>query len=362
MTKSILRTVSAAALAGLLGTAGVACTSSSTPPTITTHNVAQTGGTVLPVVAVPGYSVAVFTRPDSTYKPVTNPDSVAVDSGHVFIDYQNVTAKDGSDNKTSTVVEYDMNGKHLKDWDVPGHSDGMRIDPATHLVWTTSNEDGNPAFALIDPSAGTVTSYKFPAPVPHGGGYDDLYFLGGKTYVAASAPTLDSSGNNPFPAVDQITLNAADHTITLTPVLMGNASATDAITKQPVTLALSDPDSLSTDTNGNLVLVSQADSELITITNPGASDQKVTRLQVGTQPDDTVWATGPGRLLVTDAVSGWTFWISSPHFASGTIYTQTPNDSGVANFVGTVDTTTGFITPIAIGFTKATGMVFVPQS
>jgi hypothetical protein len=31
----------------------------------------------------------------------------------------------------------------------------------------------------------------------------------------------------------------------------------------------------------------------------------------------------------------------------------------VTNFVGTVSPATGFITPIAVGFTKATGMVFV---
>jgi hypothetical protein len=40
----------------------------------------------------------------------------------------------------------------------------------------------------------------------------------------------------------------------------------------------------------------------------------------------------------------------------------TPNDSGVTNFVGTVDARTGLITPLAVGFTKATGMVFVPNT
>jgi hypothetical protein len=44
------------------------------------------------------------------------------------------------------------------------------------------------------------------------------------------------------------------------------------------------------------------------------------------------------------------------------LYTQAPNDSGVTNFVGTVSPSTGFITPFAVGFTKATGMVFVPDS
>lgn len=314
--------------------------------------------TRLAVVAVPGYHVRLFTKATAEQK-VSNPDSVAVDGGHVFIDYQNVTAKDGSDGKFSTVVEYNMEGDLLKRWDIPGHSDGMRVNPADHVLWTTSNEDGNPAFATIDPKAGTVTKYTFP-PAPHQGGYDDLYFLNGKVFIAASNPTLDSSGNNVFPAVDEITLNS-NHTISLKPILMGNATATDAISGQPVTLDLTDPDSLSTDTNGNLILVSQADSELITIGDPGGSKQAVTRLSVGTQLDDTVYPSGAGRLLVVDA-GGSTYWISKDtKFAAGSIYTQAPNDSGVTNFVGTVDPKTGFITPFAVGFTKATGMVFVPN-
>jgi hypothetical protein len=307
----------------------------------------------LAVVAVPGYHVELFTSGDKT---VANPDSVAVDGRHVFIGYQNITSKTGGDGKSSTVIEYNMGGHEIRRWSVSGHSDGMRIDPATHDIWTTSNEDGNPTFALIDPTANTVTPYTFPSPTPHGGGYDDVYFLGGKTFIAASNP----SGNT-FPAVDRITLNP-DHTISLTPILMDNSPATDAITHSPVTLNLSDPDSLSTDGKGNLVLVSQADSEIITISNPGAAGQSQTVLAVGTQLDDTVYPSGPGKLLVVDA-GGKTYWISKDTaFAAGSIYTQAPNDSGVDNFVGTIDPKTGFVVPFAVGFTKATGMVFVPGS
>ena len=76
-----------------------------------------------------------------------------------------------------------------------------------------------------------------------------------------------------------------------------------------------------------------------------------------------VYPSGMGRLLVTDGVSGNTFWISKDTaFAAGSIYTQPPNDSGVTNFVGTVDPKSGLITPLAVGFTKATGMVFVPST
>jgi hypothetical protein len=60
--------------------------------------------TRLPVVAIPGYRAQLFTTAKATNgekwkdaQKVSNPDSVIVSGGRVFIDYQNVTAKDGSD-------------------------------------------------------------------------------------------------------------------------------------------------------------------------------------------------------------------------------------------------------------------------
>jgi hypothetical protein len=333
-----------------------ACSSS---VSATTSLPARAAERKLPVVALPGYEITEFTQNDSRLI-VSNPDSVAVDGQHVFIDYQNVTAKDCTDKNSSTVVEYDMNGKMINHWTVAGHSDGMRIDPSTHLVWTTSCEDGNAKFATIDPTSGTVTPYTFPA-APHGGGYDDLFFLNGSVFVAASAPTLDSNGANPFPAVDKIALGS-NGTLTLTPVLAGNATAADLLNSNtPGPLALTDPDSLSVDNKGQLVLVSQADSVLVFVKNPGSPQQQVSKMSVGTQLEDSVWPSGPGRLLVVDGASGVTYWISG-NFASGDIYTQSPNDSGVDNFVAVIAPATGFETPIAIGFGKATGMVFVPSS
>ena len=320
----------------------------------------------VPVVALHGYEVTEFTTASNGGLVAKNPDAIAVDGEHVFIDYQNVTAKDCSDQTkkpapSSTVAEYNMRGELLNHWTVAGHSDGMRIDPSTHLVWTTSCEDGNALFATINPESGKVTRYTFP-PAPHGGGYDDLYFLNGSAYVAASNPTLDAGGQNPNPAIDKIALGP-NGTLTLTPVLMGNALAGDALNPDgaPAALTLTDPDSLSVDNKGRLVLVSQGDSLLVFIGNPGTAQQTVSKMAVGTQLEDTVWPTGSGRLLVVDGATGITYWIRGS-FASGNIYTQTPNDSGVDNFVGTIDPKTGFETPVAIGFGKATGMVFVAAS
>jgi hypothetical protein len=312
-----------------------------------------------PPVALAPYSVSLWAAGTAPY---SNPDSIAVDSDYnrIYVGYQNVTAKDGSDNKSSTVVAYTMDGKVLQTYSVPGHNDGLRIDPTTHLLWATSNEDGNPAFVTIDPFTRTVTPYHFP-PAPHGGGYDDLFFLNGTTFIVASNPTLDSSGVNVYPALDTIQL-MFDHGLYLRPVLMGNATALDTTTNQTVTLNEVDPDSLSVDPQGDLVLVNQAGSELVFLHNLFTFQQTVTRVPLGTQVDDTVWATSTqGRLLIVDGKQN-AIWEMQGTFTPGTVYTEAPDDSGVAGFVGTIDLTTGTITPVAIGFGKPTGMTFIPSA
>ncbi|GAC1407250.1 MAG: hypothetical protein NVSMB49_27110 [Ktedonobacteraceae bacterium] len=312
------------------------------------------------IASLDGWQVSLFSKGTAEY---SHPDSAVVDGDHVFLDYQNNTAKDGTDHLTSTIVEYTMDGKVVKTFKASGHSDGMRMDPTTKLLWVVSNEDGNPVFETIDPASGTVTPYEFPKP-PHGGGYDDVYFLNGMSFISASAPTLNKDGNNVFPALDKITLSNGK--IVLTPILMGNADATDTTNganNANVSLNMTDPDSLSTDGKGNLIVVDQGDSQIIMLTNPGTPHQKVSRLTVGSQLDDTVWATSKhGRLLVVDGTINETFWLSIPEFTVGTVYTQTPDDSGVIGLIGAVDMSTGFVTPVAIGFTKPTGMLFVPSN
>ena len=310
------------------------------------------------LAALPGYSISLFAKSTGDF---AGPDSLVVDNGNVYIDYQNTTAKDCTDKFTSTVVQYDMSGKMLKTFTVPGHSDGMRADPSTHLLWVTSCEDGNPKFVTIDPSSGTITPYAFPNPTPHGGGYDDLCFLNGQVFIAASNPNLNSAGVNVFPAIDKVTLGNGK--VNLTPVLMGNATATDLIANAKTTLNLIDPDSMTVDSSGQLVLVNQAGSQLVFLKNPGTPQQTVTAVPVGNQLDDTVWTPSTqGRLLVADGTSGNTYWITETHFSPGIVYTQAPDDSGVVGFVGVVDLKTGFITPVVIGFFKATGMLYVPNS
>lgn len=310
------------------------------------------------VAGLPGYDISVFAKGTKTYY---NPDSVEVAGKYVYVGYQNTTAKDGTDNKTSTIVQYTKSGDFVRAISVLGHCDGLRYDPYTHLLWATSNEDGNPRLVTIDPKNGKVTPYQL-AKTPHGGGYDDMAFVNGAAFIAASNPTLNSAGVNVFPALDKVTLSNGK--ATLTPVLYGNATATDALTGQKVTLNLTDPDSISIDTKGNLVLDSQGDAALISLHNPGTSSQTVTSLTVGTQVDDTQWIpTAKGRLIIADTKGDVLYTVSHDKagFTPGSIYTEAPGDSAVNSFVGTLDPKTGFITPVIIGLVSPSGLNFIPN-
>ncbi len=331
-------------------------TNSSTSTTNTTSSTTQQSAS-LPTLS-PELQISLFASGTTAY---TGPDAVEVDNGHVFIDYQNTTAKDCTDNNSSTVVEYSMEGQVIKTFSVPGHSDGMRADPSTHLLWVSSCEDGNPKFVTIDPASGAVTPYALPK-TPHGGGFDDLYFLNGMTYIVASNPTLNNAGINVFPALYTITLGSGN--AILKPILMGNAAAYDTIAKSTAPLNLVDPDSLTVDTKGELVLIDQGGNEIVYISNPGTPQQKVSRTPVGIQLDDTVWIpSAHGRLLLSDGMQNVTYWISAPlGFQPGAIYTETPSDSGVAGVFGLLDPGTGIITLKGLGFIHPTGLLFVPGS
>lgn len=307
------------------------------------------------LAALPGYSVRVWAKGTTAY---TNPDSIALDGNDIWVGYQNVTSKTGGDGKTSTVVEYTRHGRVERTFTVPGHCDGLKIDPATHIVWASSNEDGNPGLVSINPVTGVVTPYAF-APTVHGGGFDDMAFLNGKMFIAASNPTLDASGNNVFPALDEVSFSGTN--VVLTPVLQGNATATDVTTNTPVTLDEVDPDSIAIDSSGNLVLVNQGGSEFVFIANPGTASQKVTRLATATQLEDPVWIpSAEGELLVVDGKTN-TIYAVRTNFVPGTVYTETPDDSSISSMLGTINLTTGVVSPKVIGFVKATGLLFVPE-
>src|SRR5260370_10393342 len=107
--------------------------------------------------AVPPYEVTVFATGNSTLSAT---DSIAVVGNHVFVGYGDGHAPDGSDGKNSQVVEYRIdNGRVVHVYTVPGHNDGLKLDPTTGLLWALQNEDGNSNLVIINPATGEQKLY-----------------------------------------------------------------------------------------------------------------------------------------------------------------------------------------------------------
>lgn len=312
-------------------------------------------------VATPPYSITVFAENPAGIK---QPDSIVRWNDRIIVGFQNGVAKDGTDGKSSTIVEFSLAGKVKRMFQVKGHNDGLRIVGDDDL-WALQNEDANPNLVVIELRTGKSKVYQF-APTPHGGGYDDMVVKDGKVFITASNPNLDAMGNNVFPALVRASLSGDN--VLLEPVLNGDASATDIPTGNSVTLNLTDPDSMTIDPRGNIVLDSQADSELVFIRHPLTDEQTVGRLNItstATGPggatitlDDTAFAPHPKAfLLVTDVSVGVIYRIDGGTFGfePGVAYSA----SDTLGLVGTLNLDSGVVTPIVTGFGSARGLLFV---
>jgi hypothetical protein len=305
------------------------------------------------------YSLSVFARSASGY---SQPDSIVQWKDSILVGFQNHVAKDGSDHKTSTIVQYSLTGQPQRAFSVPGHNDGLRVVGESDL-WCLQNEDANPNLVVIDLNSGHQQLYTFPA-TPHGGGYDDIVVQNGQVFLTASNPNTPG-GTNIYPALVRATLHG--NTVALDTVLYGNANAVDIPTGATVPLNLTDPDSLTVDPRGNIVLNSQADAELIFIRNALSDQRLVGRLKITTAGggpttlDDTAFAPGPhSYMLFSDVAGDVIYRIDNRQFGfePGTAYST----SDTAAIVGTLNLDNGVITPIATGFGSTRGLIFVKST
>jgi hypothetical protein len=298
------------------------------------------------------------TGTDTSKGQYSQPDSIVQWRNHIIVGFQNHVAKDGTDGKSSTIVEYSLSGTVLRKFSVPGHNDGLRIVGENDL-WSLQNEDANPNLVVIDLESGGQTKYTF-APPAHGGGYDDMRVLDGKVLMTASNPMNDP---NKAPALVIATLR--NGMVDVEPVLFGNASVTDIVTGASVTLNLQDPDSLTIDPRGNVVLDDQADSQLIFIKNVFSDERLVGRLGLtradtgkATTVDDTAFAPSPSSfMLFSDVGADKVYRLDHPGFGfePGTAYSTSDTDG----FVGVLNLDNGVITPIVTGLMSGRGMIFV---
>ncbi len=319
------------------------------------------------VAAAPGYNISVFAQVSGTLRP----DDMIIHGGNLY-----VVAQDNNNNPDGTnvagttpqskVIEYDMNGNVLNSFNVPGHPDGL-MEYDANTVWVSTNEDADTMLIVINTANNTQTTLTPDATPIHGGGLDDMKMLGGVVYTAASNPAVGPAtatavnGVSTVPAQYTITLNSDQKTFHLTPSLMGNATANNIVGGGTSTLNLTDPDSMAVDNNGNLVLDSQQDSELVFVTNPGASQVvSVLPLTLYGNPwpvDDTRWApSGNSFMLLSDNHTQLIYKITATAgFTAGTAYS-----AGQGTLLQT-NTTTGAMTPIYTGMNTPHGLIFVGQ-
>lgn len=311
--------------------------------------------------ATPGYSVSVFAAGNDKY---TQPDSIAFADGHVFIGFGGDGLPDGSDGKSSYIIEYTTDGKEVHVYTVLGHNDGLKRDPDTGKLYAMQNEDANPNLVIIDPITKEQSVHKFASAPTHGGGYDDMVFRDHKLYLSCSNPAHNP---NTRPAIVKASIGSL---IEVSETLAGNASAIDVPTGAKVTLNLQDPDSMTLDPEGDLFLDSQADSEVIVVRHPGSLEQSVLQIPLSSpygtpQIDDTIFMPAHnGFFLVADTPANTIYAIRKEAFAPGEAYSAAvgaPNSAGVSEgFVGKLDLDSGSLTPVVSGLESPHGMFFIP--
>ncbi len=333
--------------------------------------------------AMSGYKISVFAQNPAGS---THPDDIIQIGQNVFIGYQDSVNPDGtpmgSAPASGQVVEYDLHGKIVQSFTAPGHIDGLLAYNATTL-WVSADEDGNPKLTVINLASNTQATYTpdtGAAPLPHGGGLDDMKLVNNQVYVSASSPTTtmtpspnlapystDSSGAtaqygvNTGPALYTMSLNSDGKTFHLTPALMSSTPTTLLLGNIAVTLNMTDADSSAIDPAGDLVVDSQQDSELVFIHNPGSSQT------VGVLPvvlygnpwplDDVRWApTKSSFMLVSDTPAGIVYRVdASRGFTPGAAYA-----AGQGSILQ-LDPTTGNLTPIYVGLNAPHGMNFITR-
>jgi PEP-CTERM motif len=302
----------------------------------------------------------------------TQPDSITVGGGSVWVEYGNTADSTGAGG-SSTIVEYSLSGAIRHSYSIAGEVDGLKVDPATGIVWALQNQDANSTISFINPTTNTVSGplkygppYQYTTPGPLGRGYDDIAFLNGKVYLSYTNPV------NPTDPVLQI-LNNGNHpsgTLTTTNILTAaqtNPLFTNSSQNPP------DIDSLKSTPNGDLVLTSEgdglgpdwatSDGRYTLIGHPGTPQQTVTNVRVTNQAGVNV--NGMDDVIFPDATSGWLFVAGTPGNVVDKVYVTgltigTPIIAlGSFNEVATVNPTTGVVETPLLNIDSPHGMDFL---
>jgi predicted regulator of Ras-like GTPase activity (Roadblock/LC7/MglB family) len=222
------------------------------------------------------------------------------------------------------------------------------------------NEDGNTNVVFISPDT-LAKSAPIPIAAVNGsGGFDDILFTGGKTYLTASNP---SNNPNTDPAIVSAMLSGS--TMSTTPILAGNVTATVLNSGSAATqlLNLQDPDSLSITADGRVVMTSQGDGQLIFVNGIGTATQSVGVLNLTTFVDDTAFGgNSTDTLLVADKQTNTIYAITGA-FNPNNGYSAAADTNGQNGFIGLLNTSAfgdGSLAPIVTGLGNPGGEAFLP--
>jgi hypothetical protein len=321
------------------------------------------------------YNLSVF--PGTPPAGATAPDDLAVSANgkHLWVGYGNgvdTTGKGGPSN----VVEYDIaSGAVLKNISIPGHLDGLKINPVTGDVWATENEDGNPTLAVIDPESGAFRIYRFD-PTLITGGMDDLVFVPCQNSGHDSNSSVDvyivtsSQVDTSTPVIVRISGSLRATGTPLKPALPGAPQSVWNVvaSQRETTDMIGDPDSMTINPAGELVLDNRSDDSLYIVRNPKAQNPVLrVPLTLGgnaVEVNDTIFtwsetnrvSSTAGTIFITDTTANKIYLLTKPYFPSNEVYTA----ANVANVVGLVDLNTGVVTPVATGFQGVHGLAFSP--
>jgi len=317
-------------------------------------------------VAVAPYTLTTFAGvPPSG---ATQPDDLAIsaDGKDLWIGYGNgvdTTGKGGPSN----LVEYDISSATvLNNISIPGHLDGLKINPTTGDVWATENEDGSPTLAIVDPKNGKVKIFKF-SPTLVTGGMDDLVFSGPDSqdvFIVTSSQTT--------PVIVQISGKLKKTDTKLKTTLPGAPpSVFNVVTNENETAdQIGDPDSMTLDPAGELVLDNRSDDSLYIVRTSSATKPvlrvPLTLDDAPVEVNDTIFtfsattgvASTAGTIFITDTTANAIFMLSKPYFPSNEVYTA----ANVVKDVGLVDLNTGVVTPVVTGFAGVHGLAFSPTA
>jgi hypothetical protein len=189
-------------------------------------------------VAIAPYTLTTLTNLDPP-RSATMPDDLAVtaDGADLWVGYGNGVDTKGQGGP-SDVVEYEIkSGAVLHDLIIPGHVDGLKINPTTNDLWATENEDGNPTLAIINHQTGTFKIFNF-SPTLITGGLDDLVFSGrdsnhvfliASSQVDTTKPVIVQIFGSPKTTNTIVTSTLADAPTRVWNVVTNSAETTDSI-------------------------------------------------------------------------------------------------------------------------------------